>query len=196
MSSTGGGEIAPPPKSQAGDLMSAPTAQPMGSSGQVPAPSPGDPVPPSGGHDYPLTLSVDYPDRSLNRLTTAFRIFALMDDRCPSTRRTPFTSTSPTVTPNTTSFAVCRWSSGCWRSPTTSCCSSSQSARCSPPSSPGSRSCSPTATRPSACRPNARRHQGGPKLEPSLGCSSGHDRRRDQGVCGTGLASSEGSEMD
>jgi hypothetical protein len=39
-----------------------------------------------------------------------------------------------------------RWSSGCWRSPTTSCCSSSQSARWSPPSSPGSRSCSPAAT--------------------------------------------------
>src|SRR5664279_2440004 len=55
--------------------MSAPKEQPMGSSGQVPAPSPGDPVPPSGGHDYPLTFSVDYPDRSLNRLTTAFRIF-------------------------------------------------------------------------------------------------------------------------
>jgi hypothetical protein len=49
---------------------------------------------------------------------------------------------------------------------------------------------------PFSCRPNARRHQGGPKLEPSLGCSSGHHRRRDQGVCGTGLASSEGSEMD
>jgi hypothetical protein len=55
--------------------MSAPKAQPMGSSGQVPAPSPGDPLPPSGGHDDPLTFSVDYPDRSLNRLTTAFRIF-------------------------------------------------------------------------------------------------------------------------
>ncbi|MGO9974914.1 MAG: DUF4389 domain-containing protein [Solirubrobacteraceae bacterium] len=55
--------------------MSASKARSMGSSGQVPAPSPGDPVPPSGGHDYPLTFSVDYPDRSLNRLTTAFRIF-------------------------------------------------------------------------------------------------------------------------
>ena len=30
--------------------------------------------PPPGGHDYPLTFSVDYPDRKLNRLSTAFRI--------------------------------------------------------------------------------------------------------------------------
>ena len=160
--------------------MSAPKAQPMGSSGQVPAPSPGDPVPPSGGHDYPLTFSVDYPDRSLNRLTTAFRIFtaipiailaatieggsfgskaggagaryagggiaivvipvalmllfrrkyprwwfdwnlqltrfsnriavyfALMDDRYPSTDEEQAVHLDfPTLTPNTTSFAVC-----------------------------------------------------------------------------------------
>ncbi len=32
----------------------------------------------SGGHGYPLTFSVDYPDRSLNRLSTAFRIFAVI----------------------------------------------------------------------------------------------------------------------
>jgi Domain of unknown function (DUF4389) len=50
----------------------------MGSSGQTPTPSPGDPLPPSGGQDYPLTFSVDYPDRSLNRLTTAFRIFTII----------------------------------------------------------------------------------------------------------------------
>ena len=47
----------------------------MDSSGQIPAPSPGDEVPPGGGHDYPLTFSVDYPDRTLNRLSTALRIF-------------------------------------------------------------------------------------------------------------------------
>jgi hypothetical protein len=35
-------------------------------------------MPPSGGHDYPLTFSVDYPDRSLDRLTTAFRIFTII----------------------------------------------------------------------------------------------------------------------
>ena len=30
----------------------------------------------AGGHtDYPLQYSVEYPDRELNRLTTAFRIF-------------------------------------------------------------------------------------------------------------------------
>jgi hypothetical protein len=46
----------------------------MESSGQIPAPSPGDAVPPSGGYQYPLTFSVDYPDRSLDRLSTAFRI--------------------------------------------------------------------------------------------------------------------------
>jgi hypothetical protein len=32
----------------------------------------------SGGDGYPLTFSVDYPDRSLNRLSTAFRIFAII----------------------------------------------------------------------------------------------------------------------
>ena len=50
----------------------------MESSGQTPAPPPGDGVPPGGGHDYPLTFSVDYPDRSLNRLTTALRIFTII----------------------------------------------------------------------------------------------------------------------
>src|SRR3984885_2915910 len=50
----------------------------MESSGQMPAPSPGDVSPPGGGHEYPLTFSVDYPDRSLNRLSTAFRIFTVI----------------------------------------------------------------------------------------------------------------------
>ena len=35
-------------------------------------------MPPSGGHDYPLIFSVDYPDRSLDRLTTALRIFTVI----------------------------------------------------------------------------------------------------------------------
>lgn len=47
----------------------------MESSGQTPAPPPGD-LGPTGG--YPLTLSVDYPDRSLDRVSTAFRIFAII----------------------------------------------------------------------------------------------------------------------
>ena len=47
----------------------------MEGSGQIPAPPPDDALPPSGGHDYPLTFSVDYPDRNLDRLSTAFRIF-------------------------------------------------------------------------------------------------------------------------
>ena len=50
----------------------------MESSGQTSAPSPGDGVPLGGGHDYPLTFSVDFPDRSLNRLSTAFRIFTII----------------------------------------------------------------------------------------------------------------------
>jgi hypothetical protein len=34
---------------------------------------------PSGGdHDYPLTLSVDYPDRTLDRLSTGFRIILII----------------------------------------------------------------------------------------------------------------------
>ena len=32
-------------------------------------------MPPSGGHTYPLTFSVDYPDRELDRLSSALRIF-------------------------------------------------------------------------------------------------------------------------
>ncbi len=32
----------------------------------------------SGGGDYPLTFAVDYPNRSLNRLSTAFRILAII----------------------------------------------------------------------------------------------------------------------
>jgi Domain of unknown function (DUF4389) len=50
----------------------------MESSGQMPAPSPGNGMAPGGGHDYPLTFSVDYPDRGLNRLTTALRIFTII----------------------------------------------------------------------------------------------------------------------
>jgi len=61
-----------------GDPVAVPKRAGMESSGQIPAPSPGDRVPPHGDHDYPLTFSVDYPDRSLNRLSTAFRIFAII----------------------------------------------------------------------------------------------------------------------
>jgi len=44
----------------------------------MPAPPPGGDTPPSDGFDYPLTLSVDYPDRDLDRLSTAFRIFTVI----------------------------------------------------------------------------------------------------------------------
>jgi hypothetical protein len=37
-----------------------------------------DELPPDVGHGYPLTFSVDYPDRPLNRLSSAFRIFAII----------------------------------------------------------------------------------------------------------------------
>ena len=50
----------------------------MESSGPTSARSPGDGVPPPGAHDYPLTFSVDYPDRSLNRLSTGLRIFTII----------------------------------------------------------------------------------------------------------------------
>ena len=50
----------------------------MESSGQTPVPPPGAGMPPSGDFDYPLTFSVEYPDRSLNRLTTAFRILTII----------------------------------------------------------------------------------------------------------------------
>jgi hypothetical protein len=41
-------------------------------------PPPGDATPPAIGYGYPLTFSVDYPDRDLSRLTTAFRIFTVI----------------------------------------------------------------------------------------------------------------------
>jgi Domain of unknown function (DUF4389) len=50
----------------------------MENSGQMPESPLGSGVPPGGGHDYPLTFAVDYPDRKLNRLTSAFRIFTII----------------------------------------------------------------------------------------------------------------------
>jgi Domain of unknown function (DUF4389) len=50
----------------------------MESSGQTPATPSGAGMSPSGGYDYPLTFSVEYPDRSLDRLTTAFRILTII----------------------------------------------------------------------------------------------------------------------
>ena len=35
-------------------------------------------TPPGGGHGYPLTFSVDFPDRALDRLTSFFRIFTVI----------------------------------------------------------------------------------------------------------------------
>jgi hypothetical protein len=49
----------------------------MENSAELPA-GPGDALPPAGGHNYPLTFAVDYPDRELDRLTTALRIFAVI----------------------------------------------------------------------------------------------------------------------
>src|SRR5690348_10281204 len=60
---------------------SAPKAGSMESSGPTATPEPGDGppsnggLPPSAAHDYPLTFSVDYPDRELDRLSSALRIF-------------------------------------------------------------------------------------------------------------------------
>ncbi len=43
----------------------------------IPPPPPPAATPPGSGlHNYPLTFSVEYPERSLNRLSSAFRIFA------------------------------------------------------------------------------------------------------------------------
>ena len=50
----------------------------MESSAQMPDRPSGDGMPPGSGHNYPLTFSVDYPDRTLNRLSTAFRIFTII----------------------------------------------------------------------------------------------------------------------
>ena len=41
----------------------------------MPPPPPGAGGPPAGGHNYPLTFAVDFPDRNLDRLSTALRIF-------------------------------------------------------------------------------------------------------------------------
>jgi Domain of unknown function (DUF4389) len=43
-----------------------------------PAQPPGDSSATPTDHAYPLTFSVDYPDRDLNRLSTAFRIFTII----------------------------------------------------------------------------------------------------------------------
>jgi hypothetical protein len=43
-----------------------------------PAPPPPPPVAEPPRDSYPVTFSVDYPDRPLNRLTTAFRIFTVI----------------------------------------------------------------------------------------------------------------------
>ena len=51
---------------------------PMESSGQHPASAPGDGASPPRGHRYPVSFSVDYPDRKLNRLSTVFRIVAII----------------------------------------------------------------------------------------------------------------------
>jgi Domain of unknown function (DUF4389) len=42
-----------------------------------PPPPPAEP-PPSAGDAYPATLSVDYPDRDLDRVSTGFRIFTVI----------------------------------------------------------------------------------------------------------------------
>jgi Domain of unknown function (DUF4389) len=55
--------------------VAAPKAPSMESSGQPPGPAPGEALPPPGGFGYPLTFSVDYPDRELDRLSSALRIF-------------------------------------------------------------------------------------------------------------------------
>jgi hypothetical protein len=47
-------------------------------SSEQPPPRPPSDVISDGGHDYPLSFSVDYPERSLNRLSTAFRIFTVL----------------------------------------------------------------------------------------------------------------------
>jgi Domain of unknown function (DUF4389)/zinc-ribbon domain len=46
-----------------------------GAAAPPPPPSAAPPAPPASG-GYPARLEIDYPDRSLNRLTTFFRIFA------------------------------------------------------------------------------------------------------------------------
>jgi hypothetical protein len=50
-----------------------------GSDPPIPAgPPPDDAAPAPTDQGYPLTFSVDYPDRQLNRLSTAFRVFAII----------------------------------------------------------------------------------------------------------------------
>ena len=49
-----------------------PASEPPASGGQPPPPG----SQPPGGAGYPVTFSVDYPDRPLNRVSTFFRIFA------------------------------------------------------------------------------------------------------------------------
>ena len=78
------GQIPPTPPGATPPGATPPGATPPpgagGSSGAGGSPPPGATPPPAGGspvggHNYPLTFSVDYPDRSLDRLSTALRIF-------------------------------------------------------------------------------------------------------------------------
>jgi hypothetical protein len=46
-----------------------------GECGDVESSEPTPPTGPAAVSDYPVTFSVDYPDRTLNRVTTGFRIF-------------------------------------------------------------------------------------------------------------------------
>ena len=67
--------------------------------------------------------------RFTNRVGT---YFALMNDRYPSTDEHQWVRLDfPYPDARATSTAGCRWSSGCWRSRTTSCCSSCTSPRSS-----------------------------------------------------------------
>lgn len=52
----------------------APIANPTSAWARAGGSAPRSGTPPSSGHDYPLTFSVDYPDRSLDPLSTAFGI--------------------------------------------------------------------------------------------------------------------------
>ena len=68
-------------------------------SSQPISPGPGDTASPAAS-DYPLTFAVDYPDRDLDRLSTAFRIIWIIPIAILAASERPSTtsaSASPTL---------------------------------------------------------------------------------------------------
>jgi hypothetical protein len=73
---------------------------------EPPPPPPEPPAPVGGSSDYPVTFSVDYPDRDLDRLTTFFRIFTVIPIAIVAAAITGFSARYSGVADTTTTIVV------------------------------------------------------------------------------------------